>query len=546
MWRCDAGHVPAIYFFKLIKVRQREEAAVYLDRGLRRSARLYPEKLAIIEGQTRLTYAQLLERVDRLANTLLYHGLTIGDRVAIFSYNSFRFNELYYGINVAGGVTVPLNYRLSIPELEFIIKDSNCSFLFCSPEFVEQSRQLAAVCPSLKTLVVMAQDKTPPGVFNYEELLEAASPERPKVPISENDPSGIFYTGGTTGRSKGVIITQRHLVQNSYTLLMHRVYSHEDVYLTAGAMFHIGGTLTYSLSLLGSTIVYIPQFEAGLVLETIEKEKITHTLLVPTMINAVINHPDVHKRDLSSWKSLMYSASAISPEILRAAMKILPCELLQAYGTTEVGSFITLLPHEDHIYSPSDPRSRRINSAGWPVYGLELRVVDDHDLDMPVEKPGEVIINCANMMQGYLNMPEETAQAMRGGWYHTGDVGYLDKDGYLYLVDRLKDMIISGGENVYSTEVENALYTHPAVLEAAVIGVPDDKWGEAVMAVVALKPGQQVSSEELLKHCRALIAGYKVPKNVKFVEALPKNATGKMIKRILRDEFWAGKGRQVN
>lgn len=519
---------------------------MFLDRGLRRSARLYPQKLAIIDGPTRLTYAQLRERVDRLANGLRGHGLQKDDRVAIFSLNSFRFNELYYGVNVAGGVTVPLNYRLSIPELEFIIKDSNCTFLFCSPEFVEQSRQLAELCPTLRTLVVMAPDLAPQGFLNYEELLAAAAPEYSPVALSENDPSGIFYTGGTTGRSKGVIISQRHLVQNSYTLLMHRVYSHDDVYLTAGAMFHIGGTITYSLSLLGATIVYIPQFEAGLVLETIEREKVTHILLVPTMVNAVINHPDLAKRNLSSWKSMMYSASAISPDILRTALRVLPSELVQAYGTTEVGSFITLMFHEDHLFPPDDPRSRRINSAGTPVYGLDLRVVDDHDRDQPTGVPGEVLINCANMMQGYLNMPEETARALRGGWYHTGDVGYLDTDGYLYLVDRKKDMIISGGENVYSTEVENALYTHPAVLEAAVIGVPDEKWGEAVLAVVALKPGQAADADELVRHCRGLIAGYKVPKIVRFVDTLPKNATGKMIKRVLRDEFWAGKDRQVN
>jgi long-chain acyl-CoA synthetase len=519
---------------------------VYLDRGLRRSARLYPEKLAIIEGQTRLTYAELVERVDRLANSLIEQGLNKGDRVAIFSYNSFRFNELYYGVNVAGGITVPLNYRLSIPELEYIIKDSDCSFLFCSPEFVEQSRELAEICPSLKTLVVMAEDTDTPEFLVYEKLIQAASAERPAVAISETDPSSIFYTGGTTGRSKGVIVTQRHLVQNSYTLLMHGVYSHEDVYLTAGAMFHIGGTLTYSFSLLASTIVYIPQFEASLVLETIEREKITHTLLVPTMLNAVINHPDVHTRDLSSWKGLMYSASAISPDVLRVAMNTLPCKFLQAYGMTEAGSFITLLEHEDHIFPPTDPRSRRIASAGIPVYGVDLRIVDDQDQDLPLGTPGEVIVHCGNVMQGYLNMPEETEKALRGGWYHTGDIGYLDKDGYLYLVDRKKDMIITGGENVYSTEVENALYTHPAVLEAAVIGVPDQKWGEVVMAVVTLKPGQQVTAEELMEHCRTLIARYKVPKIVNFVAALPKNATGKMIKRVLRDQFWAGKERLVN
>jgi long-chain acyl-CoA synthetase len=519
---------------------------VYLDRGLRRSAWLYPDKLAMIEGRTRLTYAEMLERVDRLANALIDQGLKKGDRVAVFSYNSFRFNELYYAVNIAGGVIVPLNYRLSIPELEFIIKDSDCSVLFCSPDFIEQSRQLAGVCPSLKTFITMAEGQPPEGFSGYEELLQAAAPERPAVAISENDASSIYYTGGTTGRSKGVIVTQRHMVQNSYTLLMHRVYSHEDVYLTAGAMFHIGGTLTYTFSLLGSTIVYIPQFEAGLVLETIEREKITHTLLVPTMLNAVINHPAVHTRDLSSWHGLMYSASAISPDILRAAMSVLPCQFLQAYGMTEAGSFITLLPHEDHIFPPTDPRSRRITSAGVPVYGIDLRIVDDQDQDLPTGTPGEVIVQCVNMMQGYLNMPEETTKALRGGWYHTGDIGYVDEDGYLYLVDRKKDMIITGGENVYSTEVENALYIHPAVLEAAVIGVPDDKWGEVVMAVVTLKPGKEATAEELMEHCRALIARYKVPKIVNFVEALPKNATGKMIKRVLRDQFWAGKERLVN
>jgi long-chain acyl-CoA synthetase len=381
----------------------------------------------------------------------------------------------------------------------------------------------------------------------YEALVAAGRPERPDGEIAETDLVGLFYTGGTTGRPKGVMLSQRNFVENGYHIMAHMALGESDVYLHAAPMFHLAdGWSTYFFTAIGSTQTYVRGFEPSAVLAAIERERVTMTVLVPTMINALINHPDAGARDLSSLRYLVYGASPIAESVLRRAMDVLGCDFTQAYGMTEAAPVVTLLLADDHRHDGSDRAIHRLHSAGRPALGVEVRVVDLDDRDVPPGEVGEVLVRGANMLVGYWNRPQETAEALRGGWYHSGDLATLDENGYLFIVDRKKDMIVTGGENVYSVEVEDALAGHSAVLECAVIGVPDDHWGEVVHAVVVLKPGQQATAEEVIAHCHTRVAGYKCPKSIDFTEALPKSGAGKILKRELREPYWVGHERHVH
>jgi long-chain acyl-CoA synthetase len=522
-----------------------------LEWGLRRAARLWPEKVAFIQreadGETRLTYAQFAERVDRLANALRDAGLRPGGRVAILMLNSHRFSELYYAANIAGGEVVPLNFRLAVPELQFMIEDAGCTMLFVSREFVPIARALRDGCPALGTIVHAEGGDAPEGFLAYEALLAAASPTRPPGEPCETDLVGLFYTGGTTGLPKGVMLSQRNFMENVYHVMAHLDLRESDVYLHVAPMFHLAEAgCTYFFTFCGATHIYLRGFEPKAVLATVERERVTMTVLVPTMITMLVNHPDAAAHDLSSLRLLLYGASPIAESTLRRAMAVLGCEFTQAYGMTEAAPILTLLPAADHRPDGSERAARRLRSAGRPVIGVEVRVVDLDDRDVAPGEVGEVIARGANFMPGYWNRPAETAEAMRGGWFRSGDLATLDEDGYLTIVDRKKDMIVTGGENVYSVEVEGALAAHPAVLECAVIGIPDERWGEVVHAVVALKPGQQAADADLIAHCHARIAGFKCPKSLTFVESLPKSGAGKILKRELREPYWTGRERHVH
>ena len=518
-----------------------------LDSGLRRSVRLWGDKVAAIDGDTRRTYAEFGARVDRLANALRDLGLARGDRVGILMLNTYRYLELYYAVNIAGGVVVPLNHRLAVPELAFILDDCACTMLFITREFVGQAEQLRGQCPALVATILAEDEPAPAGLLAYEALLAAANPTRPQVALAETDLAGIFYTGGTTGRPKGAMLSQRNLVDNAYRMIMEVGYRDDDVYLHAAPMFHLAdGASTFAITYVGGTHAHIRAFQPQAVLETIARDRVTSAVLVPTMITALLNHPAIGQHDLASLRRLGYGASPIATGTLRLAMELLPCQFFQAYGMTEAAPILTVLPPADHRLEGSQRALRRLASAGRASIGIELRVVDDEDRDVPTNAIGEVIARGANIMVGYWNRPQETAEALRDGWYHSGDLAMLDEDGYLSIVDRKKDMIVTGGENVYSVEVENALYSHPAVLECAVIGVPDARWGEAVLAVVVRKPGQDATETDLIAHCHTRIAGYKAPKSVAFTDLLPKSGAGKILKRELREQHWAGEERRVH
>ncbi len=518
-----------------------------LTTSLLQPAKLYPNKPALICGESRYSYRQFFERVQRVANGLAGLGLAKGDRVAVLMLNCHRYLELYYATAFAGLVVNPLNIRLAAPELVYILNDSASLALAVDDAFLPLLQAIKGQIPTVSKLIYVGSHEAPQGMVHYEALLERSSATTPKIDLREDDLAGIFYTGGTTGNPKGVMLSHRNLTCNAYNTMALAMYKSSDVYLHAAPMFHLAnGAAMYTVTWRGGTHTFVKAFEPKAVLETVQRERVTTSIWVPVMINALINYPDCAQYDISSLRRITYGASPIPVEVLRKAMRMFGCEFGQGYGMTEASPLVTLLEPEDHVTDGPPAQVRRLASCGREIIGVQVRIVNEAGEDVAPGEVGEIIIRGPNIMQGYWNKPEETAAVLREGWYYSGDMGCFDEERFIFLVDRRKDMIVSGGENVYSTEVENAIYSHPAVLEAAVIGVPDERWGEAVKAVVVLRPGHTLSSEEVIEHCRRQIAGYKLPKSVDFAAALPKSGAGKILKRELREPYWAGYQRRIH
>lgn len=524
-----------------------------MTKGLMGSAKNKANKLAIVDGNHRYTYGEFADRVSQLKKGIKELGVEKGDRVGILMLNSFRYLELFYAVTAIGAVVVPLNVRLSVPELTFVLNDAGAKVLFLHREFLPILTQLKEQVESLQHYI-LAEDKGiegegEGGTLAYEELLHDQTPEplRPDN-ITEEDIAGLFYTGGTTGRSKGVMLSHKNLVSNAYHASILLQYSEETSYLHAGPMFHLAdGASTFAVTLVGGTHVHIRMFHPKGVLEVLERDRPNSCLLVPTMLNMLVNYPEFDQFDTSSLTKILYGASPMPVEVLKTAAKKMPqLQFFQAYGMTEASPILTILPAKYHVIGGSEKDERRLTSCGQSVIGVEVRCVDPEGRDVPPGEVGEIIARGPNIMKGYWNLPEETAAALRDGWYYSGDLATVDEDNFYYIVDRKKDMIITGGENVYSVEVENVLYTHPGILEAAVIGVPDEKWGEVVKAVVVKKPGKDVSEEDILNLCKQYLANYKVPKSIQFVDELPKSGAGKILKRHIRDQYWKGQKRKVN
>jgi long-chain acyl-CoA synthetase len=387
-------------------------------------------------------------------------------------------------------------------------------------------------------------------MLHYEHLVEQGAARRTSADqeFGDDDLYGLFYTGGTTGRAKGVMLSHNNIVSNAMHFIMATGVNERDVYLHAAPMFHLGDLgAAFGLAMKGARHVFVPQFQPVQVLQAIQAHRVTVTMLVPTMINVLLNHPEVNRYDVSSLRSLVYAASPMPVELLKQGLKKWGQIFLQGYGMTETAPILTLLHKQDHILEGTPEQVHRLSSCGKQVLGVEVRVVNAGGEDVQPGEIGEIIARGPNVMLGYWRMPEATVAALKDGWMHTGDLATVDEEQYIYIIDRAKDMIISGGENIYSVEVEQALYRHPAVLEAAVISIPDDQWGEAVHAVIVCKPGRQVSSEGLLAYARTRIAGYKVPRSIEFrLEPLPKSGAGKILKRELREPYWSAKSRNVN
>ncbi|MFV0525846.1 MAG: acyl-CoA synthetase [Acidimicrobiales bacterium] len=501
--------------------------------SLRRAETLAPGHEALVCDGARLTYAQLGGRLRQLHGALIGLGTAPGDRIAILSFNSIAFAELYLGVSMAGRVQVPLNFRWAEPELAYALKDSGARILFCDRD------------PGPLADLVDRIFRIDEG--GYEALLAGAEP----VPfdegsVAESDLAGLFYTGGTTGVSKGVMLTHRNLVSNAVHTQFVQPMNGDDRYLVMAPMFHAAGSISLLQSVyVGATQVVLPAFAPGTMLDLVENERITQTLGVPTMVAAAVEEQLTNPRDVSSLKVFAHGGSPIANEVLRRGLTAFPrAQFLHLYGATETAPLVTGLPGEAALVADDHDRAR---SAGQPVMGVEVVIRNPDGEPQPTGEAGEVTIRGANVMAGYWNKPEQTRLALRDGWYWSGDVGRLDDAGYLFLLDRSKDMIISGGENVYCTEVEDALYTHPAVLEATVFGIPSDEWGEAVHAVVVRRDGAGVEADDLIAHCRGIIAGYKVPRSVEFrIEPLPQSGPGKVLKRELRAPYWEGHATSIS
>lgn len=519
---------------------------MHLSQCVNRAVQINPRGIATISGDTSRTYIEFKERIQRFAGGLKKLGLGVGDRIAILSLNSDRYLESFFAVPWAGGIIVPINIRLAAPEILFTLNDSESKFLIVDDAFAQLLPQLEGEMKSVKTIIFAGDGEPPSGSVSFEGLIEES------VAVEDagrggDDVAGLFYTGGTTGRSKGVMLTHDNLVANAMNIVAAQKINSESKYLHAAPMFHLADCAsTFGMTLVGGEHAFIPKFDPQDTLAALQRYKVTNCLLVPTMINLLVNCPQFDNYDLSSVQKVMYGASPMPEALLKKAMNMLPnCKFAQGYGMTETAPLLTFLDTDYHVLE--GPKAGKLNSVGCAGLSVEIKVVDEDDNELPRGEVGEIIARGPMVMKGYWKQPEMTQQALKNGWMHTGDLGYMDEEGFIYIVDRSKDMIVSGGENVYSTEVENAIYQHPMVQECAVIGVPSDQWGEDVHAIVVLKEGQELSETEVKTHCAQLIANYKVPKSVSFdLGPLPVSGAGKILKTELRKPFWEGKEKQVN
>lgn len=499
--------------------------------ALHRASLLQPDHTFTICGDRIRTVEQVHNRVARLAAGLVDLGVGQGDRVGILALNSDRYVEYLLAVPWAGGVINPVNIRWSPAEIAYSLADCQTEVLLVDDTFAGMVPLLRQSTSQLRAVIFCGDGATPADLIGYEDLIASQQPVADACRQGE-DLYGIFYTGGTTGQPKGVMLSHDNvLVSAMGGLATGEVLTRGGVLLHAAPMFHLADLAAWAMGMLvGSTHVTIPAFSAAGVIEAIEAHAVNDMLLVPTMIQMLIEAPELTGRHLPTVRRIIYGASPINEAVLRRAFEVLPnSEFTQGYGMTELSPMATMLLPEDHR-EPS-----LLRSAGRPVVHASVRIVDPTGTELEPGAVGEICVRGDNVMQGYWNQPSQTAEAIRDGWMHTGDGGYLDDRGYLFVVDRIKDMIISGGENIYSAEVENALVKHPAVAQCAVIAVPDADWGERVHAVIVRRAGAQPDAAELQAFCRTLIAGYKVPRSFDFVEALPMSAAGKVLKRELRD-----------
>lgn len=520
---------------------------------LRRSAAAYPDKLAVADGDSRFSWSEFDQRTRRLAAALADLGIKQGDRVGVLMYNGFRYLEAFYAIPRLGAVIVPLNIRYSAAELAYVLNDCQAVALLVDNAFaalVEKAK------PDLTTVrhFIFSEGQTPAsGPLNYETLVESSpnSIQFKDVQADEDDLLGLFYTGGTTGRSKGVMLTHKNLASNALHAALHVEARPHNVYLHTAPMFHLADVQAiFVFTLVGGCHTFLPKFDAVQVLEIIQRERVTHIGVVPTLINLLIQVPNIKDYDLSSLEVIWFGGSIIPAEVLKRAREVLPCRLMPAYGLTEAAPGMTFMDWGELVKAleaePGSSEAQRLLSCGQPMMNVAVRVVNEDGEDLPPGELGEIIARGPNIMKGYWNLPGETENALRDGWLYTGDLGTFDERNFLYIIDRKKDMIKTGGENVFSAEVENALYSHPAVLEAAAIAIPDPQWGERVHAVIVLKPDQKATAEEIMAKCRELIGGYKIPRSIEFVEEMPKSGAGKILKRLLREKYWQNQSRQIN
>ena len=512
-----------------------------------RAVAIYGDKIGVVDGEKRFTYADYGHRINRLANALTALGVGRGNIVSFLTYNSHQLLEAYYAVPQIGAILNPINIRLLRPEIEYILAHAGSRVLCFHKDFspmVDAMRANLAHFAHLEHYISMEAASVPEWAHAYEALVERASPEAEDNldAVDENAVAELFYTSGTTGKPKGVAITHRTLYIHTLSAINGFQATEDDTFLHVVPLFHVNGWGTPQvLTAVGGKHVILRKVEYGEMLRLIESERVTKLLGVPTVFNGLLQYPGLKKYDLSSLRECFIGGGSSSPALIEAIEEKLGCRAYVGYGLTETSPVVAIARPKQHLRRDTATRRSYQVKTGLPLLGVRVRVVDEHGDDVPRDEKtvGEVVVRGNHVMQAYLKDQEGTEAAIVDGWFHTGDMAVMDREGYLTIVDRKKDLIVSGGENIASVEVEQVIQNHPAVFEAVVIGVPDQKWGEVPKALVVLKPGEAASEGDIIAYARQHLAHYKVPKSVEFRETLPKGGTGKILKRELREPYWA-------
>jgi len=516
-------------------------------RFLRYAEQQYPRRTAVVCNRESFTYAQFAERARRLAGALRQAGVRPGDRVAFLSANCHRLLEAYYGVLEAGAILLPLNIRLTASELGYVLNDAEATILFVEKQLLGVAESFRKDVPSIKMFCQLDGAPSAPWLAprNYDALLAAATPYRADIAsIDENSLAELFYTSGTSANPKGVMLTHRNVYLHALHVCLGLHTEKSEVELHTIPLFHANGWgVAHFLTLLGGKHVMIQRFDTQEVFRLIEKEGVNTLSLVPIMATALVNCPQRPNYNLSSLRRIIIGGAASSPTLIREVHEKLGCECYSGYGLTETSPTLSVSPMKSGMDWQGEQFYAGQAMTGFAIPGVELRVVDPDDRDVPRDGQsiGEIVARGDGVTEGYWRQPEASADALRGGWFHTGDMATLNEDGYLLIVDRKKDIIVSGGENISSLELEKAILAHPAVLEVAVIPVPDEKWGEVPRALVVLKPNATTTESELIEFCRSRLAHYKCPRAAEFVDTLPKTGTGKILKKDLRKKYWQGR-----
>ena len=504
-----------------------------------RNARRYPQKTGVVSGSLRLSFDEFNCRVNRLANALIDLGLRREDRVAILLDSGHQYLELYFAVPKAGGVVVPLNTALSEPEMAYILNHAGAKILVFGERFEPVVDSLLSQLDSVETLIVVGTSVK--VVSSYEQLVTRYPSTEPEVEVGELDVAFLLYTSGTTGMPKGIMETHRGIIESALNNVIGCRLSGEDIGLVSTPLFWaaimVGVVVPHFY--VGSTLVLADDYTPEAILDLIQRERITTGFMIPPMITALLEHPQLGKYDVSRLRNVLFSGVPMAVETLKRTLKTFGNVFFQSYGTTEFGP-LTIIDPEGQVVEGPPEMVRRLASCGQEALNVEVRVVDDEGRDVAPGQVGEVIARGDNLMKGYWRMPQATEEVLKGGYFHTGDLATMDEGGYLYLVGRKKDLIVSGGKTIYPAEVEEVIYQYPGVVEAAVIGVPDEKLGESIRAVVVIRKGEKVTAEDILEFCQQRLPDYANPKSVTFVEKLNRNPAGKILRRVLREEYGSG------
>ena len=512
---------------------------------LSRARTLYPDAIGAVCQHERLSYYELAARIDRFSAALVARGVARGDVVAYLSFNCHRLLEAYYAVPQMGAILLPINIRLTSSDISFILRDAGACAVVVDRALAGLLKPALSALPDIRTIILMGGDGAVDcGVAgeDYEAVVSAAHADFSPPNISEDDVAELFYTSGTTAYPKGVALTHRNLYLHAFYALAGLCgYDDTCVQLHTIPLFHVNGWGTpHFVTLIGGRHVLLPKFDPEQVVATIERERVTHVFLVPTMAAALLATPSFASRDLSSLRRIKLGGAATPPALTRALSERLPdCRVTAGYGLSETSPILTAANRKAGLALTPEADVVLRSTAGMPLPGVQIEILDERNEPLPHDgrNAGEICVRSNVVTAGYWKLPDETARAMTGGWFHTGDIGVMDENGYVTIVDRKKDIIVTGGENIASLEIEKAIYEHPAVFECAVIALPDAHWGEIPAAIVVLKPGHTLDEPALIAHCRRLLANFKVPKSVRFVESLPKGGTGKILKRELREQY---------